>query len=186
MYNMGTLLNGLPRWLTGKESIWQCRGHQRHGFNFCVGKIPRRRIWQHQYYCLENPMDRGTWRATVHGVAKSWTWLNNWALTHFPQYSITTYIGKESEKEWIYVYVKLNHFTLHLKLMQPWIKYNIKKILKYLSLIVLEVYKSKIKGPTDSLSGETLLPGSYLVERVRDLSGTSFTKPQISSIRTPP
>ena len=24
-----------------------------------------------QYSCLENPMDRGTWRATVHGVAKS-------------------------------------------------------------------------------------------------------------------
>ena len=21
---------------------------------------------------LENPMDRGTWRATVHGLAKSW------------------------------------------------------------------------------------------------------------------
>ena len=26
-----------------------------------------------QYSCLENPMDRGDWRATVHGVAKSWT-----------------------------------------------------------------------------------------------------------------
>ena len=25
--------------------------------------------------CLENPMDRGAWKATVHGVAKSWTWL---------------------------------------------------------------------------------------------------------------
>ena len=24
-----------------------------------------------QYSCLENPMDRGTWQATVHGVAKS-------------------------------------------------------------------------------------------------------------------
>ena len=24
-----------------------------------------------QYSCLENPMDRGTWWATVHGVAKS-------------------------------------------------------------------------------------------------------------------
>ena len=26
-----------------------------------------------QYSCLENPMDRGTWQATVHGVAKSQT-----------------------------------------------------------------------------------------------------------------
>ena len=29
-----------------------------------------------QYSCLENPMDRGAWRATVHGVAKSWTRLS--------------------------------------------------------------------------------------------------------------
>ena len=26
-----------------------------------------------QYSCLENPMDRGAWWVTVHGVAKSWT-----------------------------------------------------------------------------------------------------------------
>ena len=26
-----------------------------------------------QYYCLENPMDRGAQWATVHGVAESWT-----------------------------------------------------------------------------------------------------------------
>ena len=26
-----------------------------------------------QYSCLENPMERGTWRATVHGVTKSRT-----------------------------------------------------------------------------------------------------------------
>ena len=26
-----------------------------------------------QYSCLENPMDRGACRVTVHGVAKSWT-----------------------------------------------------------------------------------------------------------------
>ena len=25
-----------------------------------------------QYSCLENPMDRGDWRATVYGAAKSW------------------------------------------------------------------------------------------------------------------
>ena len=29
-----------------------------------------------QYSCLENSMDRGAWRATVHGVAKSQTWLS--------------------------------------------------------------------------------------------------------------
>ena len=28
-----------------------------------------------QYSCLENPMDRGAWRTTVHGVAKSHTQL---------------------------------------------------------------------------------------------------------------
>ena len=27
-----------------------------------------------QYSCLENPMDRGAWWATVHRVAKSQTW----------------------------------------------------------------------------------------------------------------
>ena len=26
-----------------------------------------------QYSCLENPMDRGVWQATVLGIAKSWT-----------------------------------------------------------------------------------------------------------------
>ena len=26
-----------------------------------------------EYYCLQNPMDRGTWWATVHRVAKSRT-----------------------------------------------------------------------------------------------------------------
>jgi len=28
-----------------------------------------------QYSCLENPMDGGVWRATVHRVAKTWTQL---------------------------------------------------------------------------------------------------------------
>ena len=30
-----------------------------------------------QYSCLENPMDRGVWQATVHRVAKSQTRLSN-------------------------------------------------------------------------------------------------------------
>ena len=30
-----------------------------------------------QYSCLENPMVRGAWLATVHVVAKSWTQLSD-------------------------------------------------------------------------------------------------------------
>ena len=37
-----------------------------------------------QYSCLENPMDGGAWRATVHGVAKSQTRLSDFTFTfHF-------------------------------------------------------------------------------------------------------
>ena len=28
-----------------------------------------------QYSCLENPMNRGAWHATTHGITKSQTWL---------------------------------------------------------------------------------------------------------------
>ena len=33
------------------------------------------------YSCLENPMDRGPWWTTVHGVTKSWTQLK-WCSMH--------------------------------------------------------------------------------------------------------
>ena len=33
-----------------------------------------------QYPCLENSMDRGAWRSTVHGVTKSWTRLSNFTF----------------------------------------------------------------------------------------------------------
>ena len=32
------------------------------------------------YACLENPVDRGAWQATTHGVAKSWTRLSTHSL----------------------------------------------------------------------------------------------------------
>ena len=30
-----------------------------------------------QYFCLQNPMERRAWWATVHGVTKSWTQLGS-------------------------------------------------------------------------------------------------------------
>ena len=37
-----------------------------------------------QYSCLENPMDRGAWKAAVHGIAEGQTWLSDFTFTfHF-------------------------------------------------------------------------------------------------------
>ena len=50
-----------------------------------VSSIPGwSRKWQPlQYSCLEHSTNRRAWRATVHGAAKSWTRLNDWALFIF-------------------------------------------------------------------------------------------------------
>ena len=52
----------------------QCR---RPGFDAWIGEVPGGgKGYPLQCSCLENPMDRGAWRATVHGVAKSRTGLS--------------------------------------------------------------------------------------------------------------
>ena len=43
-----------------------------------------------QYSCLENPMDRGDWWATVHRAAKSWTRLRD--FTHFTHTYIYSFL----------------------------------------------------------------------------------------------
>ena len=77
-------LNGFLRWLSGKESACQCRKHRTHGFNTWVWKIPWSRKCQPTLVsCLENPMDRGSWRDRV---SKSRTWLSTHAYTlYVPQ-----------------------------------------------------------------------------------------------------
>ena len=47
----------------------------------CIGKGDGTPL---QYFCLENPMDRGAWSAAAHGVTKSQTQLSNFTFTfHF-------------------------------------------------------------------------------------------------------
>ena len=41
-----------------------------------------------QYFCLENPMDRGAWWATVHRVAKNWTQLKQLSMLQGTQASV--------------------------------------------------------------------------------------------------
>ena len=44
-----------------------------------LGRSPGGGHDNHQYSCLENPMDRGALQATVHGVTKSWMQLSTHA-----------------------------------------------------------------------------------------------------------
>ena len=45
-----------------------------------------------QYSCLENPMDRGAWRATVHGVTQSQTRLRDLACAPSPTLEMTSLV----------------------------------------------------------------------------------------------
>ena len=62
---------GLPWWLSGKETA--CSEGDL-GSILGSGRSPGEGNGNPlQYSCLENPMDRGAWWVTVHGVTKSWT-----------------------------------------------------------------------------------------------------------------
>ena len=66
---------GLPCGTSGKEPACQCRLDVRYaGWIPGLGRAPGDENSNlRQYSCLENPMDRGAWRATVHGIAQSQT-----------------------------------------------------------------------------------------------------------------
>ena len=83
-------------WWTGRPGVLRFMGSQRVGQDWVtklnwtdagdardIGSIPglgrspgEGNSNPLQYSCLENPMNRGAWWATVHGVAKSRTWLS--------------------------------------------------------------------------------------------------------------
>ena len=72
---LSTLTLQIPWWLGWLRICLQWR---RPGFDPGVGKIP----WEGngnllQYSCLDNSMDWGAWRATVHGVTKGRTRLSD-------------------------------------------------------------------------------------------------------------
>ena len=71
-----------------------------------------------QYSCLENPIDRGAWWATVHGVAKSQTGLSTAHSTSFTYKDefkpcfftcVLTYINLLWHLCYTYVYTHWNH-----------------------------------------------------------------------------
>ena len=84
-FSITNVVMGFPKWFSGKESTCNAgdaglipgsrRSPGERNGNPLQGLIPgsRRSPGERngnplQYACLDNPMDRGTWRATVHGV----------------------------------------------------------------------------------------------------------------------
>ena len=68
------LSEGFPGDSVGKESACNARDTGDLGV---IPGLGRSTGEEHgnplQYSCLENPMDRGVWQATDHGVTKNWT-----------------------------------------------------------------------------------------------------------------
>ena len=61
----------------------QCRRYKNREFYPWVRKIPWRGHGSSlQCSCLENPMDRGAWRATVHRVQRSWAQLKQLGIQY--------------------------------------------------------------------------------------------------------
>ena len=59
------------RWLSSKESTYNAGDTGEAGLIPGSGKSPAEGNGNPlQYSCLENPIDRGAWRATVHEVAE--------------------------------------------------------------------------------------------------------------------
>ena len=74
-------LEGLPRWLSGKESAYNAGAAGDLGRSPRSGRSPGKGHGNPlQYSCLENPMDKGAWWATVHGVTKSWIRLKGYSI----------------------------------------------------------------------------------------------------------
>ena len=74
---------GFPDHASDKEFVCQYRRHKIQGVDLWEGKsLGGGQGNPLQYSCLWNPIDRRAWQATVHGVAKSQTWLSMHAHTH--------------------------------------------------------------------------------------------------------
>ena len=69
-----SLLSGLPRWSAAKKPLASAGDAGDKGSSPGLRRSPIGGNGNSlQYSCLENPMDRRTWQATVHEVAKNQT-----------------------------------------------------------------------------------------------------------------
>ena len=87
-----------------------------------------------QCSCMENPMDRGAWRATVHRIAKSWTRLRDFTFIFLQRLgtgtSLFPLLLSINIREWLLYYrhnlfwqnnITSNHWENHTLWQQIWV-----------------------------------------------------------------
>ena len=104
------ILRGLPWWGSGKESAFNEEDTGGVGWIPGLGRSPGGGNGNPlQYSCLENPVDRGNWRAIARGVAKSQTQPSTHACTDLEDIEYlkegswkfrTQAMGKQKQKRW--------------------------------------------------------------------------------------
>ena len=88
---------GLPWWNSGKESACQCRKQERlliPASEGCPGGGNGNPL---QYSCLGNPLDRGTWTASIRGVSRVG---HDWVHTYGDKLMSPEWCLKDIKPDW--------------------------------------------------------------------------------------
>ena len=110
---------GLPWWLSSQEPTCNAGDAGDAGSVPGLGRSPGGGHGNLlQYSCLENPMDRGAWRATIHRVAKNRTrlkWLSTFACVVWRAASwLRGQIISDTERPWeIYLSARNLYFLMY-------------------------------------------------------------------------
>ena len=103
----------LPWWLRQSSICLQCG---RPGLGRSPGEGNGNPL---QYYCLENPMDRGAWQATVYGVAKSQTRVSNFTFTFYKEVLFMKKNLKAHIQKKLFSLIRGIKFTIHMLFKLP-------------------------------------------------------------------
>ena len=112
--------HGFPGGISGKESASQCRRLRDviPGWGRCPGGENGNPF---HYSHLENPMDRGAYRATIYGVKKGWR-QNSLACRYATENSLSSMRLSYSHQALLFYGIKLKKTYVY---MNPWITNHI-------------------------------------------------------------